>query len=164
MSTTTPNPSAPTTGELHEQPLPIRARLAAAWTSLMFLYIYVDYFHLYKPGAIDDLRSGVVFEFDISQSLLTGFLAVVGLPALMVFLSAVLPARANRATNLVVGALYVPVTVFNIVGESWVAFYGLSIVLEMLLLVYILRAVWAWPRVTAPATSGVGRYAAGTLS
>ena len=31
----------------------------AAWTSFMFLYIYVDYFHLYKPGVIDDVRAGV---------------------------------------------------------------------------------------------------------
>jgi hypothetical protein len=36
----------------------VQAKLAAAWTSFMFLYIYVDYFHLYKPGVIDDLRAG----------------------------------------------------------------------------------------------------------
>ena len=34
----------------------------------MFFYIYVDYLHLYKPGAIDDILAGVVFEFDISQT------------------------------------------------------------------------------------------------
>ncbi len=33
----------------------------------MFLYIYVDYFQLYRPGVVDDILVGVVFEFDISQ-------------------------------------------------------------------------------------------------
>ena len=148
--TTTTSTTRSTTGttatSLHDPPVPVRMKLAAAWTSFMFLYIYVDYFHLYKAGAIDDLRSGVVFGLDIDQALLTAFLALVAVPAFMVVLSASLPARANRATNLVVASLYLPVTTFNAVGESWVAFYGLSIGLEVLLLAFILRAAWAWPR------------------
>ena len=54
---------------LEDLRMPVQAKLAAAWTSFMFLYIYVDYFHLYKPGVIDDIRAGVVWEFDISQTL-----------------------------------------------------------------------------------------------
>lgn len=135
------------TTSLHDPPIPTRLRLAAAWTSLMFLYIYVDYFHLFKSGAIDDLRSGVVFEFEISQGLLTGFLVLVGIPAVMILLSVALPATVSRVTNLIVAGLYLPVTVFNAVGESWLLFYGLSIGVEVLLLAYILRAAWTWPRV-----------------
>ena len=145
------------TAALEDVRLPVRAKLAAAWTSFMFLYIYVDYFHLYKPGVIDDMRAGVVFEFDVTQTLLTGFLALIAIPSLMVMLSATLPARANRVTNLVVASLYVPVSVFNAVGESWTYVYGLSIGLEVLLLAFILRSAWAWPRRTAsPATASAG--------
>ncbi|MGP3921220.1 DUF6326 family protein [Nonomuraea sp. 10N515B] len=93
---------------LDNPPIPVQAKLAAAWTSSMFFYIYVDYFHLYKPGAIDEIRGGVIFEFDISGTLLTIFLALIGIPALMVMLSITLPARVNRATNLVVASLYIP--------------------------------------------------------
>jgi hypothetical protein len=132
--------------------MPVQAKLAAAWTSFMFLYIYVDYFHLYKPGAVDDILAGVVFEFDISQTLLTAFLTLVAIPILMVMLSMTLPARANRATNLVVASLYIPVSAFNAVGESWTYFYGLSIGLEVLLLAFILRSAWTWPR-TAPSAT-----------
>ena len=57
-----------TTTTLHDSPVPLRAKLAAAWTSFMFLYIYVDYLHLYKPGALTDILAGVVFTFDISQT------------------------------------------------------------------------------------------------
>jgi hypothetical protein len=57
----------------------------------------------------------------------------------------------NRATNLVVASLYIPVSVFNALGESWdwAFFYGLSIGIEVLLLAFILRSAWTWPRRTA---------------
>ncbi|MBB1511217.1 hypothetical protein H5399_01145 [Tessaracoccus sp. MC1627] len=144
---------------LDATPVPVQAKLAAAWTSFMFLYIYVDYFHLYKPGVVDNLRAGVVFEFDISPTLLTAMLASVAMPALMVMLSMTLPARVNRATNLVAASLYIPYSVVNAVGESWdwAFFYGLSIGLEVLLLAFILRAAWTWPRRTAsPAPRAAG--------
>lgn len=126
--------------------IPVQAKLAAAWTSFMFLYIYVDYFALYKPGVVNDILAGVVWGFDISQTLLTAFLTLMAIPILMVMLSMTLPARVNRATNLVVASLYIPVSMFNAVGESWTYFYGLSIGLEGLLLAFILRSAWTWPR------------------
>ncbi|MEV4475155.1 DUF6326 family protein [Nonomuraea sp. NPDC049504] len=146
---------------LDNPPVPVQAKLAAAWTSFMFLYIYVDYFALYKPGVIDGLRAGVVFEFDISPTLLTMMLASVAIPALMVMVSMTLPARANRATNLVVASICIPYSVFNAAGESWnwASFYGLSIGIEVLLLAFILRSAWTWPRTpaapAAPATTGL---------
>ena len=143
------NPPARST--LEDPRMPVQAKLAAAWTSFMFLYIYVDYFHLYKPGAIDQIRGGVVFGFDIGPPFLTVGLASVAIPALMVMLSMTLPAGVNRATNLVVAALYIPVMIFNAAGASrdWAFYYGLSIGLEVLLLAFILRSAWTWPRRTA---------------
>src|SRR5918994_5149634 len=140
----------PTTTTLEDQRIPVRAKLAAAWTSFMFFYIYVDYLHLYKPGAIDDILAGVVFEFDISQTFVVISLMLVGIPSLMILLSMTLPARANRTLNLVVASLYIPVSAFNVVGESWIYFYGLGVVLELLLLAFILRSAWTWPRTPAP--------------
>ena len=139
-----------TTTTLEDQRIPVQAKLAAAWTSLMFLVIYIDYFHLYQPGEIDSIRGGVIFEFDISQTLLTAFLTLIAIPSLMVMLSMTLPARANRTINLIVASLYIPVSMFNAVGESWTYFYGLSIGLEVLLLAFILRSAWTWPRTTSP--------------
>ncbi|MFI6317739.1 DUF6326 family protein [Nonomuraea sp. NPDC050556] len=146
---------------LDNAPVSVRAKLAAAWTSFMFLYIYVDYFHLHKPGVIDNLRAGLVFKFDVSPTLLTMMLASVAIPAVMVMLSMTLPARVNRATNLVVAALYIPYSLVNATGESWdwAPFYGLSIGVEVLLLAFVLRSAWAWPRTAAvladPATTGL---------
>lgn len=152
----------PSRSALEDLRMPVQAKIAAAWTSLMFFVIYVDYFHLYQPGAIDQIRSGGIFEFDITPTLLTIFVVVIGIPALMVMLSMTLPARANRATNLGVASLYIPVMVFNAAGASWdwAFYYGLHIGLEVLLLAFILRSAWTWPRRTAsPATRTT--YAAG---
>ncbi|WP_240722274.1 DUF6326 family protein [Kocuria rosea] len=133
--------------------MPVQAKLAAAWSSLMFFYIYIDYFHLYQPGAIDQIRGGGIFEFDITPALMTVFVVVVGIPALMVMLSMALPARVNRAVNLVVASLYIPVTVFNAAGASWdwAVYYGFHIGLEVLLLAFIWRSAWTWPRTASPA-------------
>lgn len=145
MSTTRHTPAD---GSARDPQIPVQAKLAAAWTSFMFLYIYVDHLHLYKPGAIDAIRGGAVFEFQISPPLITVFLASVAIPAVMVMLSMTMPARANRITNLVVATLYIPYSLFNAVGETWewAFFYGISIGIEVLLLIFILRSAWTWRR------------------
>ncbi|SNQ48929.1 conserved membrane hypothetical protein [Frankia canadensis] len=142
----------PTT-TLEDQPIPVRAKLAAAWTSFMFLYAYVDILNFFTPGVIEDILDGKVFEFDLSQTFSTTALTLVAIPIIMVVLSMTLPARATRITNLIVASLYVPVTAFNAVGESWLYFYGLGIVLELILLALIVRYAWTWPRTAPSATS-----------
>jgi hypothetical protein len=133
---------------LEDLRMPVQAKLAAAWTSFMFLYIYVDYFALYKPGFIHGILAGGVWEFDISQTFLIIALMLVAIPILMILLSTTLPARANRLMNLIVAPIYVVVSAFNALGESWTYYYGLSIGLEVLLLAFILRSAWTWPRRT----------------
>lgn len=139
---------------LDDTPLPVRATLVAAWTSLMFLYAYVDIIGFFVPGKVEDILVGVVFEFDITQTLVTTFLALMAIPILMVVLSAVLPARVSRIANLVVAAFQIPYAMFNAVGESWTYYYGGAVVLEVLLLAAILRLAWTWPRrVVSPVTT-----------
>ena len=147
--------SSTTTGALQEAQLPVRAKLAAAWTSFMFLYIYVDYLGLYKPGVIDNILVGVVHDFETGPTFVSLGLTLMAIPILMILLSTALPARVSRATNLVVAALYIPASMYNAEGEPWSYsyFYGLSIGLEVLLLAFILRAAWTWPR-TIRATAG----------
>ena len=73
----------PTT-TLDDQPVPVRATLAAAWTSFMFLYAYVDILNFFTPGVVADILEGRVFEFDLSQTFSTAALALVSVPAFMV--------------------------------------------------------------------------------
>lgn len=150
----------PSQSTLEDRRIPVQAKLAAAWTSFMFLYAYVDILAFYKPGVVDDILAGVVWEFDITQTWAITALTLLAIPIFMVVLSMTLPARANRITNLVVASMQVPFAAFNAVGqvgEPWMYFYVLAVVLEVLVLVVILRYAWTWPRRTArPATLAFG--------
>lgn len=126
----------------------VKLNLAALWASFMFLYIYVDYFHLYMPGALEDMLAGKVFVFEITQVFLLVVLATVTIPALMIFLSVALPAKVNRWTNIIVATAYIPYTLFNLVGEAWMHMVFGAIV-EVVLLLLVIWYAWKWPELQA---------------
>jgi hypothetical protein len=133
-----------TPNDLEDERVSVKLKLAALWASLMFLYIYVDYFHLYMPGSIEDLLSGKVFVFEITQVFLLAGLASVTIPALMIFLSVGLPAKISRWTNIIVATVYIPYTLFNLAGEAWLhMIFGAAV--EVVLLLLIIRYAWKWP-------------------
>jgi Family of unknown function (DUF6326) len=124
----------------------VKLKLATLWTSFMFLYIYVDHFGLYKPGTVKDILIGRVFTFDISQAFLFTALFLTTIPALMIFLSVALPAKASRLTNLIITSIYIPYTLFNLIGDFWMyLIYGAFI--EVILLLLIIRYAWKWPHI-----------------
>ncbi|MEX1006057.1 MAG: DUF6326 family protein [Acidimicrobiia bacterium] len=135
-------------GHLEDRPVPVRTKLSLLWITVMFLYVYVDIFGFYLPGTIEDILVGRVWELDITQGWVVGALALMAVPSLMVFLSVALPARAARWANLVIGALYIPVSLFNLIDETWAHFW-VGAMLEVALLVLIVRSAWLWPRATA---------------
>jgi hypothetical protein len=123
----------------------VKLKLATLWASFMFLYIYVDYFHLYMPGSIEDILAGKVFVFDITQVFLLIAMIFVIIPALMIFLSVALPAKVNRWTNIILATVYIPYMLFNLAGEAWVHMYFAAVV-EVVLLLLIISYAWKWPK------------------
>lgn len=147
---TTHTSTSPTTrSSLSDQRVPIQVKLAAAWAAFMCLYIYVDVLGLYKPGAVEGILNGRVWEFDITQTFMASSLAASAVPIMMIVLSTTLPARANRMANLVVAALLIPWMAFNLAGGEWIYYYGLGFAVELIILVHILRSAWTWPRTAA---------------
>jgi hypothetical protein len=130
---------------LEDIKLNVKLKLAALWASFMFLYIYVDYFHLYMPGSLEDILAGKVFTFDISYVFLLLAMIFVAIPVLMIFLSVALPAKVNRWTNIIVAAVYIPYMLFNLVGEAWVHMYFAAAV-EVVLLLLIISYARKWPK------------------
>lgn len=118
--------------------LSLKMKLAALWASFMFLYIYVDYFHLYMPGMLADLLAGRVFTFDISKVFLLIVMILVAIPAFMIFLSVALPNKLNRWVNPIVAAIYIPYMLFNLVGEAWPHMY-FAAALEVVHLILIIK-------------------------
>jgi len=131
---------------LEEIKVSLKLKLATLWASLMFLIIYLDYFHLYMPGKIEDIQTGRVFEFDITQGFLLVALASVTIPALMIFLSVALPAKVNRCINIILAAIYIPYMLFNLAGEAWMHMV-FGAVVEIVLFCLIIRYAWKWPRI-----------------
>jgi hypothetical protein len=124
----------------------LKLKLAALWASFMFLYIYVDYFHLYMPGTIKNILAGKVFVFDISYVFILIAMIFVAIPTLMIFLSVVLPVKVNRWTNIIVATIFIPYMLLNLAGEAWVHMYFAAAV-EVVLLCLIIRYAWKWPRI-----------------
>ena len=123
----------------------VKLKLSSLWTSLMFFIIYIDYFHLYMPSMIEDIQNGKVFVFDITKGFLTIALAIVGIPALMIFLSVALPAKVNRWTNIIIASVNIPLMLFNLAGIAWVHMY-FAAAIEVILLSLIIQYAWKWPR------------------
>ena len=121
----------------------LKLKLVALWTSLMFLVIYLDYFHLYMPGKIEEILAGKMFVFDITQVALLAGLGTVTIPALMIFLSVALSAKVNRWTNMIVAALYIPFILFNLAGVTWMHMV-FGAVVQVVLLLLIIRYAWKW--------------------
>lgn len=122
----------------------IKLKLATLWVSFMFLYIYVDYFHLFMPHKIEDILKGKVFVFDISQVFLLVVLVLVTVPVLMIFLSVMLSAKVNRIANIIVATAYIPYMLFNLAGEAWIHMVFGAFV-EVVILCLIIRYAWKWP-------------------
>ncbi len=124
----------------------VKLKLAALWVSFMFIYIYVDYFHLYMPGSLENMLAGKVFVFEVSQVFLLVALVLVTIPVLMVFLSVALSAKVNRLTNIIVATVYIPYMLFNLAGEAWMHMV-FGAVVEVVLLCIIIRYAWKWPSI-----------------
>jgi hypothetical protein len=75
------------TGETRFEPanVNVRIKISALWTSMLFVFAYVDLFSLYRADFRADLEAGEVGGFTVNQSFLLGTTVYVVIPSLMVF-------------------------------------------------------------------------------
>ncbi|GAA4276553.1 DUF6326 family protein [Aquimarina mytili] len=124
----------------------IRIKLAALWTSLMFFYIYGDYFELYVPNKVDSLLKGTEL-LDTPTKL---FLASVSLaiPAAMISVNIFLKPKICRLLNIVFGILLTIIVI--LVGSysltDWYSFYAFYAALEAIITLIIVKLAWNWPK------------------
>ena len=129
---------------LEDIPVNIKIKLAGIWTSVMFLYIYADYFSLYKEGNLEEIMSGEIVGFDINQTWLLSVMILMSISSVMIFLSLILNAKTNRMTNIIVGIFQILVLIAAVIGESNY-YYIYATILETMLLLLIIRYAWKWP-------------------
>ena len=127
----------------------VRIKISALWTSLLFVFAYVDLFSLYRSDFRADLDAGEIDGFTIDHSFLFGTTLYVVIPSLMLFCALILRPQVNRIANIVLSVLYALTIVAAAIGE-W-SYYVLGSAVEVALLATIAYYAWTWPRVRAAA-------------
>lgn len=133
---------------LHDIQVHVRHKLSALWGALMFCYIYGDYFGLYVPGKLSGMIAGKGPLGPVSQGTLVGTALLLAVPGVMVVLS-LLPARAGRWLNVLLGLFYTAVMLATMPG-AWMFYITLGVI-EIVLSLGIAVLAMRWPRVAAGA-------------
>jgi hypothetical protein len=135
------NESTPASGEPE---IPVRMKISALWTSVMFCYIYGDYFWLYRPGKLQEMLAGKMAPLGpVTQGVLLGTTLSMVIPSLMIFLSLVLKRAPNRWLNIILGVAYSLFVLVTMPG-AW-AFYLFLGTVDIALTALIVWYAWSWP-------------------
>ncbi len=129
----------------------VRTKISALWTSMLFVFIYVDHYSLFRADIRADIEAGKISGFTINQSYLLIVTAYVVIPALMVFLSLILRPGVDRIANIALGVIYALTIIAGAIGE-W-NYYILGSAIEVMLLAGIVYYSWTWPKEARPPSS-----------
>lgn len=123
-----------------------KIKLAALWTSVMFCYVYGDYFSLYVPKKVEDfIRGETLLDTPIKLFLAAILMAI---PALMIFASVVLKPNFNRLLNMIFGIVYTLIMLliaFTTIAPWW-SFYVFFALIESVLTATIFWTALKWPK------------------
>ena len=135
------------TSELEDVKANVRIVLSALWTTVMFCYIYGDYFELYVPKKVEGLLNGQ--NLLDSPTKLFAISVILAIPALMISLSLLLKPKLCRWLNICVGLFF---TLFTLlVGISsmsaWTTYYVFLSFLESSITMLIVWRAWTWKKI-----------------
>jgi uncharacterized membrane protein len=124
----------------------VKIKLAVLWTSLMFCYIYEDYFELYVPKRIERIISGESL-LNSPQKLL-GATWVLIIPALMICLSILLKPKLGRLLNMIFGTCYTALMLWiaSNYSDKWLTFAVMFALVESTITGLIVWHAWKWPK------------------
>jgi hypothetical protein len=127
----------------------VRLKISALWASVMFCYIYADYFGLYVPGKLQGMLAGRMEPLgSTTQGVLVGTSVMLAVPGVMIFLSLALKANLSRWMSIIFGLLYTVIILITMPG-AW-AFYIFYGIVEVILTALIVWYAWTWPKGEVP--------------
>ena len=130
-----------------DQPVSTRLKLSALWISMLFVFVYVDLFSLYREDFRADIESGEIAGFEIGQTFLLLTTLYIIFPSLMVFATLVVRPGLNRILSIGMSGLYGLTILGSAIGE-W-NYFILGSVIEAVLLGLIVYYAWSWPKTQA---------------
>lgn len=142
------NSNKNSTTALEDVKINVKLKLSALWASVMFCYIYGDFFSLFVPGRIDSLMNGNSGIGNTTPLKLLMFALLMTLPSIMVFLSLVLKPKINRWANVSMGIFFTAIMVLVIATSigKWMIFYIFLGVIEIVITLLIVWYAWSWPK------------------
>jgi hypothetical protein len=133
------------TEDFEDFKIDVKLKLSALWTSVMFCYVYGDYFSFHVPKQIEIFLKG---ETNLDHPLkLLAAAVLMAIPALMIFLSLVLKPKLNRWLNIIFGIIYTAIMLLIAITSiaPWWTFYVFFAVLESIITSMIVYYAWKWP-------------------
>jgi hypothetical protein len=126
----------------------IKLKLSALWVSVMFCYVYGDFFSLFVPGRIQNLMNGNSGGGRTTPVMLLVYAILMTLPPMMIFLSLILRPKINRVANLATGTLFTLVMLLVVATSisKWMLFYTYLGVVEVVITCLIIVYAWKWPK------------------
>ena len=123
-------------------------KLSLLWASVMSLYIYNDYLLLFIPGQIEGMNAGSFGPFgQATDWKLLATAAFMAIPASMIFLSSMLPSKASRCLNLIVGPLHVLANVLTLLPLfAAPLFFRFNVGIEIIVMLLVIWTAARWPR------------------
>ena len=125
----------------------VRIKIAALWTSMLFVSTAVGWISLYRPDFRADLEAGEVDGLAVNQAFLLGITAYVVIPSLMVFLVLILRPQVSRIANIALSIVYALIIIATTIGQSGY-YYVLGSAIEVAFLAAIVYYAWTWPKET----------------
>jgi hypothetical protein len=126
-----------------------RNRFSWMWVFVGLSMLFADVFSFMSPGFLDQVMDGQAGGIAITPQFLLVAAIVTAIPISMVVLSQVLPRRAARWANVVVGVATV-VYVWG-AGALDLPHYVFFASLETLACLYVAWSAWRWRSAIAPA-------------
>jgi hypothetical protein len=123
----------------------VKIKLSALWIAAMFCYLYADVLAYMAPGHLAEILTGEIGGIPINDLFLVAGALFMVPPIIMIFLSLILSAKANRWINIIVGIIYTLVGIGMVFMASNVGYVVYGIV-ESVLTALIVGFAWMWPK------------------
>jgi len=132
--------------------------LSTLWIFAMFNYAYADILTLWfnpvlQKDATKQLLSGYVGSIHITQGFVLVGAVLMETAIAMVLLSRVLPYRANRWANIIVGVLQTASVAWSLSPNLFYIFFA---AIEMACTLFIVWYAWTWPRLEGGVLTSAG--------
>lgn len=124
----------------------IKIKLAVLWASLVFCYIYCDYFELYIPGKVEEIITGKSLLDSPLRILVAAIM--MSIPSLMICFSIFLKPVVNRILNIFFGIFFTGLLCFILFSLDirTHGFYVYFAIIEILITIIIIYTAFNWPR------------------